>query len=262
MKSNAKLWGSISVLIGVVIAILAIAHDPLRTWLLLAVFAVWGLWLVLAMLLPSMAAVRRYKARRLHEAQCNQPPVSGMSMENDLETTRILLCHVNHRISAYLKSVYPDATWEWKEKSPEDIILQGGTGRIQLYNVPDYNFADVQLDPKANLHCSLMKIVPLVEAEEAPAQVPPNQEPVDPQVWYEATARGVLENLIADLSSRGHNSLTLKEDGAVCVEEHLDEPCETFSSFPQKVYWPRLVKVLERAGYSADAQGDAIVVSW
>ena len=38
MKSDKSLWGSISILIGVVIGILALAKGSLQVWLLLGVF--------------------------------------------------------------------------------------------------------------------------------------------------------------------------------------------------------------------------------
>ena len=72
------------------------------------------------------------------------------------------------------------------------------------------------LDQKANLSCALVKVVPVHGVAEQPA--PPNQQPVDPQIWYEVQGRAVLEKLVADLNSRGHSSLTLKEDGSICIQ--------------------------------------------
>ena len=71
--------------------------------------------------------------------------------------------------------------------------------------------------------------------------------------------------VIADLDSRGHSSLTLKEDGSVCVHEDdntKDIPQEHLTAFPQKVYWPRLGQVLESEGLSARVQDNEIAVSW
>ena len=97
------------------------------------------------------------------------------------------------------------------------------------------------------------------------APTPPNQQPVDPQVWYDVEGREVLERVIADLDSRGHSSLTLKEDGSVCVHEDDDTkdiPQEHLTAFPPKVYWPRLGQVLESEGLSARVQDTEIAVSW
>ena len=53
MKSDKSLWGSISILIGVVIGILALAKGSLQVWLLLGVFTLWGLWIVAFLLMPA-----------------------------------------------------------------------------------------------------------------------------------------------------------------------------------------------------------------
>ncbi len=148
-----------------------------------------------------------------------------------------LLCHVNYRITAMLHAAYPNARW--------------------------VDYADVTLDQKANLDCSLVKLSPLVAG--ASDTQPPNRQPVNPRVWFETRGRAVLEALVTDLNSRGHSSLTVQENGEVFVQtkENEAEPAkETFLDFPEKVYWPQLVKVLEEEGYAADARDADILVSW
>ncbi|MDY3690985.1 MAG: hypothetical protein SO072_03335 [Dysosmobacter sp.] len=260
-----RIWGSISLLIGAVIAVLALVRGAWQFWLLLAVFAVWGLWLVLTILLPYVVSRQRQrKAQQLAEVQ--PPPASGGTRENDA-MEQILLRHVNHRISAYLKSVYPKARWEWREQQPERLILEGGTGRIRIYGVPDYNFADVKLDAQANLQCSLVKIVPLAKGgkpagESGPSS--PNEQPVDPRIWFENQGRTVLESLVSDLNSRGHSSLEIDEDGAIHVEsaDGNTKAHEPLPSFPEKVYWPQLVNVLESEGYAAEVRENTVAVTW
>ena len=101
----------------------------------------------------------------------------------------VLLRHVNFRISADSQSAYPQATWQWLEEFPEKIVAKGGTGRIQLYGVPDFDYADVSFDQKADIRCSLLKIVPMaadtagLRGKRKPS--PSSRSPVDPQVWYE-----------------------------------------------------------------------------
>lgn len=141
--------------------------------------------------------------------------------------------------------------------------MQGGTGRIRVYGIEEYDYADVQIDRNGNLSCNLLKVVPVQPRMDAPT--PPNQQPVDPQVWYDVEGREVLERVIADLDSRGHSSLSLKEDGSVCVHEDDDTkdiPQEHLTAFPPKVYWPRLGQVLESEGLSASVQDNEIAVSW
>lgn len=52
MKQKVSIGASISVLIGAVIAILALLRGPARTVLLLVTFVIWGIWVALT-LLPS-----------------------------------------------------------------------------------------------------------------------------------------------------------------------------------------------------------------
>ena len=197
MKRTSPLWGSISILIGVVIAILSLLRGNWATVALITVFAVWGLWLIFTQLLPAWRSNRTYRCR-VRQSRDRQEAVLDTS---DSGMGLVLLRHVNHRI----------------------------------------------------------KVAPL-EAEAAP-----NQQPVDPRVWYEFQDRSILEDMIADLRSRGHSSLTLNEDGSICIQpadggEEIKK--DSFAAFPEKVYWPRLAKVLEQEGLTADVQDTRILVSW
>ena len=269
MKQYKALWGSISILLGAVIAILALVRGLWQVWLLLGVISLWGLWVVGILLLPYLKKAKRYKLRRKQKQKRLEQGIIGNTYQipeiND-PINLILLRHVNHRISAYLRAAYPDAKWEWCEKDPEKLATHGGTGRIRVFGIPDFNYAEVKLDQQAHISCTMVKIVPLSELQSGTvdgAELPPNQQPVDPQIWYEVQGRQVLEDLIADLHSRGHSSLTLKEDGEICVwEDDQEVSQESFKSFPAKVYWPRLVQVFEKEGLAASVTASGIEVSW
>lgn len=269
MKHDKSLWRSISILIGAVIAILALAKGTWQIALLITAFSLWGLWVIAILLLPYMHDARRRQQRKqqMKKRQSEgisptfvaQAPLSGNE-----PVEQLLLHHVNHRISSYLRAAYPDARWEWCEKKPEQLALRGGVGRIRVFGVADFDHADVTLDQNANIHCDMIKIVPLADVNgESGENTPPNKQPVDPQIWYEVQGRNVLETLVADLHSRGHSSLTLHENGDVCIMEDTDEVAkEHLSNFPAKVYWPRLVQVLESNGLAAEVTAQGIQVSW
>ena len=257
MKQKISLGSSISILIGVVIAILALLRGPVQTVLLLVTFALWGLWVVLTLLRPSWRANRDYR-RREERAEKQQNAFAGKNLAG------LLLCHVNYRVSDYLKRAYPDARWEWMMPDPVLFIVQGGTGRIRVSGIPEYDYADVTLDRNGKLSCSLVKVAPIGgNTGEKPGT--PAQDTLDPRIWYETQGREVLERLVADLESRGHHSLTLKEDGTICTQA-TDGGTETsqgaFTSFPERVYWPGLVKVLEQNGLAATTQDNGIIVAW
>lgn len=249
MKKESPLWSSISLLIGIVIAILALIRGRMLLPLLLAVFALWLLWWLLTQALPLWRNNRAYRAKEARLREQTAAANGGGQLAD------ALLCHVNYRITAMLHAAYPNARWEWLADKPSRFAVEGGTARIRVYGIPDFDYADVKLDQKANLDCSLVKLSPLVAG--ASDTQPPNRQPVNPRVWFETRGRAVLEALVTDLNSRGHSSLTVQENGEVFVQakENEAEPAkETFLDFPEKVYWPQLVKVLEEEGYAADAR--------
>lgn len=270
MKSDKALWGSISILVGAVIAILALVRGSWQVLLLLGVFTLWGLWVVTVLLKPYMQQAKRRKMcsqlekKRLAEGIVSNHQFEIPTMEAG-ETELLLLRHVNHRISSYLRAAYPDVRWEWCEKKPEKLILTVKTGRIRLYGIPDFDHADVTVDKNAEISCNMLKIVPLSEVggSEPENTVPPNKQPIDPQIWYEVQGRKVLEALVADLNSRGHSHLTIHEDGDVCIEEDTEEVAkEHLAGFPEKTYWPRLLQVFERNGLAAEIMAKGIQISW
>ena len=249
MKKESPLRSSISLLIGIVIAILALVRGRILLPLLLAVFALWLLWWLLTQALPLWRNNRAYRAKEARLREQTAAANGGGQLAD------ALLCHVNYRITAMLHAAYPNARWEWLADKPSRFAVEGGTARIRVYGIPDFDYADVKLDQKANLDCSLVKLSPLVAG--ASDTQPPNRQPVNPRVWFETRGRAVLEALVTDLNSRGHSSLTVQENGEVFVQakENEAEPAkETFLDFPEKVYWPQLVKVLEEEGYAADAR--------
>ena len=79
----------------------------------------------------------------------------------------------------------------------------------------------------------------------------------------QAVAEDVLESLIADLHSRGHHSLTIRENGEIAIQQADSEITRpAFENVPEKTYWPRLVKVFEREGMAADITENGMVLSW
>ena len=263
MKQRKTLWGSVSLLTTAVIAILAFVHSNLEIPLLIGAFVLWGLWVVWVLLLPSWRSVQAYKHRERQRQRFNDT-LAAINMP-DPEVAQTLLRHINYRISSYLKAAYPDAKWEWLTEEPILLAVQGGTGRLRVHGIPDYNFVDVMLDKKGGLTCSLVKVVPVLPQDADETQQPtPNEQPVDPQVWYELQGRKTLESLVSDLSSRGHSSLSLREDGSICIQSDNAEEtvAGAFRSFPEKVYWPRLAKVLEQEGLAAEVWDDHIAVAW
>ena len=60
----------------------------------------------------------------------------------------------------------------------------------------------------------LVNMVSVEETKSLPAA--PNQQKPNHEVWYEGQGRDVPGRLMAALESRGHNALTVQEDGSIC----------------------------------------------
>ena len=82
-NDRGLLSGSITILIGAVIAIMALVRRPWQIWLLLGVFTLWGLWVVLILLLP-------YSSRPNGVASVNSAPDSSMQKASKHEVLRFL----------------------------------------------------------------------------------------------------------------------------------------------------------------------------
>ena len=250
MKQKKTIGSSIGLLTGAVIAILALVRGPWQLPLLIGTFAVWGLWLLWTQVLPFRRTLQAQRRREQAE-----------SFNRSLAQT--LLHHVNYRVSACLKAGYPDARWEWMVRDPALFVVQGGTGRIRVFGIPDYEYADVTVDQSGKLSCALVKMVSVPETKQTPAA--PNQQKPDYEVWYEAQGRDALGKLVSDLASRGHSALTLREDGSICIRPKADGKevkQGLLSGFPAKDLWPKLAELLEQDGLVATVQGDCIAVTW
>lgn len=269
MKNKPSLWTGVSVLVVVICIIATMFKGDIQVWLYGISYSIWIIWAVWKFLVPYLQVKRQqYETRRIHKKyRTNKMKIDEKSIcatPNSINT--VLLRHVNFRISSYLKSVYPDATWEWCEKFPEDIIANGGIGRIQVFGIPDFNYAEITFNQDADINCCLLKVSPLVfpkEEKETIHTTNKNQVTIDPQVWYEKQGRVVLENLISDLNSRGHNSLIIKENGEISIQQSGKEIRQgIFENMPAKTYWERLLKVFQSEGIAAQIVNDDIQLSW
>ena len=103
MKKESPLWSSISLLIGIVIAILALVRGRMLLPLLLAVFTLWLLWWLLTQALPLWRNNRAYRAKEARLREQTAAANGGGQLAD------ALLCHVNYRITAMLHAAYPNA---------------------------------------------------------------------------------------------------------------------------------------------------------
>lgn len=277
MKRKKTLGSGVSILIVAVLAITAFIRGNAQAWLLAIAFVAWTAWAIAYFLVPYIKEqIRRKKAKEIRR-QCEEQDAASKKFEIPVITNPVnlvLLRHVNYRISAYIQSIYPEATWEWREEFPELIVSKGGTGRIRLFGIDNFNYADVTFDQYANIDCELMNVVPIAQSKPDATKPTPTEpaepvvptapaNPVDPQVWYEMQGRNVLESIINDLHSRGYSSLTILENGDITVKQANSNKVEsTLESLPEKTYWTRLCKVFESEGIAASITDGGLLLTW
>ena len=80
-NDKGLLSGSITILIGAVIAIMALVRGPWQVWLLLGVFTLWGLWVVLILLLPYMQQAKRHRQRQQRTRRLHAEGIQTRSFE-------------------------------------------------------------------------------------------------------------------------------------------------------------------------------------
>ena len=164
MRKKKNLWSGVSILIVAVLVITAFIRGNAQAWLLAAAFVIWAVWATYYFLVPYIKEeLHKREAKRIRKKCEKQDAAFDRFIIPEVSdpVEQVLLRHANYRISAYLQSVYPNATWEWREEFPERIIAKAGTGRVKLFGVDGYNFADVTFDQNGGINCALVNIVPL-----------------------------------------------------------------------------------------------------
>ena len=127
MRKKKNLWSGVSILIVAVLVITAFIRGNAQAWLLAAAFAIWAVWATCYFLVPYIKEeLHRWEAKRIRR-KCEKQDVAFdrfIIPEVSDPVEQVLLCHANYRISAYLQSVYPNATWEWREEYGRTIVEQ------------------------------------------------------------------------------------------------------------------------------------------
>ena len=147
------------------------------------------------------------------------------------------------------------------------LAINGGTGRIRVFDVPGYNYADIKMDQRAGMSFDMLKIASLSEVKSGGGSVNPAPASAvlsaDPEVWFSLQGKSVLESCISDLRAHGHSKLGIKENGDVFVmREGKEIVGQRLKNFPDKSVWPKLIKVFEKAGLSAAVAGDVVALTW
>jgi len=195
------------------------------------------------------------------EAAPTAPKPQEEAPKSSVSPERALIRHINHRITDKLRSVYPDAFWNWEEKPTVSFITDGGCRRISVSGAGEYNFAEIKLDKFSNITLDLMKVMPCSEANTDKVV---SDFPVDVECWYSNNAQSTLENVIGDLNAKGVTSLTIDENGEVTAIEGEKKTIQAkLDNMPAKASWKPLVEMLvEKFELKATVGKNVIRVSW
>lgn len=154
------------------------------------------------------------------------------------------------------------------------VILKGGVGRIRVYGVEGFDYADIAIETTGKVNCNMLRMVPLSVAQASALQdfsqtvIPPEQLNTgpDPKIWYEKSGRNTLEQVVNDLNSRGHHSLTIHDDGSIHIsgEDSQDGsiPTASLADFPPSKKWSELVNLFAEDGLNATLNQDTIELNW
>ena len=256
--SKSPIWSSLSILIGAIVAILAIVRGKWQLPLLILAAGVWAFWLLRPIVLPVLQKYRSKIQLEISRGKKRKEMMSaGVSYDGLLQK---LLAHVNYRVSAALRSAYPSASWEWKTKDPLRFVSQGGIACIRVYNIPNYAYFRVRLGPDASIVCE-----PINDPPQPAENTPQSQQTADPETWFETKGKETLTKLMCELNARGHSKLFLNEIGEVSIQPVPDGeliPQHQLDSFPKKADWPKLTELLKNAGLNAAQMNDSIQIAW
>jgi len=255
MNQKYPFGKSATILLVAVIAIVAFVRGNMQLWLLIGAFGIYGF--VIAVHFLRKNKTQRIPKKWRHLAESIKP----------VTAKQMLIRHINNRITTYVKSVFPEATWEWACDNVEQLVLEGGSGRISLFGAPNFNYVDITFDQMARIDCEMLNVVPLSaltgNGQPTTAAASTSAQSIDAESWFTVQGKEVLANCIADLNSRGHSKLYIKESGEICVSQSGAETvADTLKDFPGRDCWQNVVKVFENAGISAAITENAISVSW
>ena len=162
-----------------------------------------------------------------------------------------MLRHINFRITEKLQGAFPSATWRWETAKPLEQAVKGGSARIRLSGVPDWNFADVLFERSGRIRLEMLSLRPL------------DSDSVNLRDWYDLSASAVVRATIDEVYTRGYQELRIAEDGALYVLEQQEQVGQgRLPYLPGKKLWADLVPLFEEDDITATVEEDSILLTW
>lgn len=210
-------------------------------------------------------AVKPTPASRPVAAPQPPKPAAAKPQAIDPEMEAVMLRHINFRITEKLQGAFPSAVWRWETAKPLEQAVKGGSTRIRLSGVPDWNFADVLFERSGRIKLEMLSLRPIEEIgrQEAKSTPAADGDAVNLRDWYDLSASAVVRATIDEVYTRGYRELRIAEDGALYVLEQQEQVKQgRLSYLPGKKLWPDLVPFFEEDDITATVEEDDILLTW
>lgn len=270
---------SVSVLVGLLLLVLAFfSSQPIAHTLLLIVGAGW-LVVVAAVFLWRRFGRAGKEAVRVIRANRRSSPLSGpepepaaaepatlFEAEPDESYWSVLLRHVSYRITDYLRSAFPDATWRWETEKPETLIANGGTARIRLSAAGEYSHADVTMTTEAGIKIDLMRVATLdqlLNGVSQAAEAKPAPAINGTAAWFTLAGKKKLDEIGYDLASRGYRWMYIAENGDVLVQQDDSTArYDRLENMPQRKFWKELIVLFTENGMNVSEENNLLKLTF
>lgn len=291
---KTKKLASLSTLAGGILLILALFRGTTAQLLLIAYLCLWTIVWVIGWVQDPNEVRPTQPHRTSFLCRFGKPDNAEETESSNSESDPydgLLLQHVEARITELLCLAYPKAEWQWCEKDPETIILEGGAAWIRTRNTGTYRDATLSFEEPGDLHLEFVETAPLhdllshaqaaeqpvAQAEpaaltvtaEVPAPAPVIMEPAEPRqedvsLWYSLIGQKALTDLITELNIHQCSQISIAPNGDVFFTEPGGESqrARTLEQMPSPKHWPELKQLLEQQELKVSIQDDCLSVAW
>lgn len=194
-----------------------------------------------------------------------QRPAAPRPQPIDPEMEAVMLRHINFRITEKLQGAFPSAVWRWETARPLEQVVKGGSARIKVSGVPEWNFADVLFDRSGRIRLEMLSLRPIEEMGQQEAKNAPaaDDDAVNLRDWYDLSASAVIRATIDEVYTRGYRELHIAEDGTLYVLEQQEQVKQgRLSHLPSKKLWSDLIPFFEEDDITVAVEEESILLTW
>lgn len=262
MKKKMNIQTSIYILLFVCIVSTSLRYisPDWPEWISLIACGVWLIYYLSTWLIPKLSIKVRTGFEWVRQAisrgtQKKDEKTTDAGLLAELQKTRSELYNqVAGRITDALSQVYPNSKWAWANVPAESYFLVGGTQRIRLEGVPDYQEADVVLGPNGEL------IIYFVQTDTLGEVLLQKQGQEAAERWL-ADGR-ILGAIIDQARQQGQHTICISQYGEVYTGTE-DIPMNRVAPLPPQHHLKALADRI--SGYfhvHVNVQNDRIYLNW